>query len=159
MSETSIIGIASTLGTILLVLVMFRAIRPLILSLLVIGVGIMTALAASLWVFGELHVGALLFGVSLIGVAVDYSLQYCSEVFASQPGTPQQRLKRVLVGITLGAATTVIGYLTLCLAPFPGLHQIAIFSAVGLLAAWITVVLWLPFLDRKMTSPRMASPC
>jgi predicted exporter len=149
MSETSVIGVVSTLGTILLIMAVFRAIRPLILSLLVIGVGVMTALAASLLIFGELHVGALLFGISLIGVSVDYSLQYCSEVFSPHSGSPQQRLQRVLVGITLGTATTVIGYMTLYLAPFPGLHQIAAFSAVGLMASWITVVLWLPMLDQK----------
>ncbi len=154
MGETSTIGIASTIGTILLVMIMFRAIRPLIVSLLVIGVGIMTALSISLLIFGELHVGALLFGISLIGVCVDYSLQYCSEVFSPHIGTPQERLKRVLAGITLGTATTVIGYLTLYLAPFPGLHQIALFSAVGLLAAWVTVVLWLPLLDRHTVLSR-----
>ena len=43
----------------------------------------------------------------------------------------------------------MIGYLTLLLAPFPGLRQIAVFSAVGLAASWLTVVLWLPALDRS----------
>ena len=57
------------------------------------------------------------------------------------------RLRHVLPGITLGAATTLIGYVTLMLAPFPGLHQLAVFSAVGLLGSFITIVLWLPFLD------------
>nr|WP_294527571.1 hypothetical protein [uncultured Rhodopila sp.] len=147
-SETTVISIASTLGTLLLVLVVFRALTPLWLTLLAIGNGVLVALAASLWLFGDLHVGALLFGVSLIGVAVDYSLQYCSEIFAPAPPPPAIRLQRVFAGITLGAATTIIGYLTLMLAPFPGLHQIAAFSAVGLFASWATVVLWLPALDR-----------
>jgi predicted exporter/lauroyl/myristoyl acyltransferase len=146
--ETTRIGIASTLGTLLLVLVVFRALTPLWLTLLAIGVGVMTALSVSLWLFGELHVGALLFGVSLIGVAVDYTLQYCSEIFAPNPPPPSRRLRRVLTGITIGTATTIIGYLTLMLAPFPGLHQIAGFSVVGLFASWATVVLWLPALDR-----------
>jgi predicted exporter len=147
MGETSTIGLLSTLGTVLVVVIAFRALAPLGLSLLVIGVGVGTALAASLWAFGELHVGALLFGVSLIGVAVDYSLQYCTEIFAA-PAPPADKLKRVFMGVSIGTATTVIGYLTLFLAPFPGLHQIAAFSAVGLVAAWLTVVLWLPRLDR-----------
>ena len=146
--ETTLIGIASTLGTLLLVLVVFRALTPLWLTFLAIGVGVMTSLSVSLWLFGELHVGALLFGVSLIGVAVDYSLQYCSEIFAPNPPLPNERLRRVLAGITLGTTTTIIGYLTLMLAPFPGLHQIAVFSVVGLFASWATVVLWLPALDR-----------
>ncbi|MEA2756037.1 MAG: hypothetical protein QOJ54_2326 [Aliidongia sp.] len=147
--QTTLISIASTVGTLLLVLVVFRALTPLWLTLLAIGVGVVTALSASLWLFGELHVGALLFGVSLIGVAVDYTLQYCSEIFAPNAPPPPERLKRVLAGITLGTATTIIGYLTLMLAPFPGLHQIAAFSVVGLFASWATVVLWLPALDRS----------
>ena len=149
--ETSTIGIISTIGTILVVLAAYRALTPLWLSLLVIGVGVMTALSASLLVFGELHVGALLFGVSLIGVAVDYSLQYCTETFTPETSS-RRRLRRVLAGITLGTTTTVIGYLTLLLAPFPGLRQVAAFSAIGLVAAWLTVVLWLPWLDRGAPS-------
>lgn len=144
--ETSMIGIASTIGTIAIVLVAFRALAPLWLSLLVIGTGVMTALSGSLFLFGNLHVGALLFGISLIGVAVDYSLQYCTETFTTET-SPRRRLRRVLAGITLGTATTVIGYLTLLLAPLPGLRQVAVFSAIGLIAAWLTVVLWLPRLD------------
>ncbi|OIR10091.1 hypothetical protein GALL_80190 [mine drainage metagenome] len=148
MRETSRIGIASMAGTVLVILLAFRALAPLGLGLLVIGTGVGTALAACLWLFGTLHVGALLFGVSLIGVAVDYALQYCTEIFAAA-APPAARLRRVFAGIGLGAATTIIGYLTLFLAPFPGLHQIAAFSAIGLAAAWLTVVLWLPALDRS----------
>lgn len=150
-NETSLIGAASMIGTILLIILSFRAIRPLVMSLLVIAVGILTALAISLIIFGELHVGALLFGISLIGVCVDYSLQYCSEIFAHPRVTPPKRLKRVFMGITIGTVTTVIGYSSLYLAPFPGLHQIALFSAIGLIASWITVVLWLPLIDHKAT--------
>jgi predicted exporter/predicted LPLAT superfamily acyltransferase len=147
--ESTLISIASTIGTLLLVFVVFRALSPLWLTLLAIGVGVAVALSVCLFLFGELHVGALLFGVSLIGVTVDYSLQYCTEIFAPDPPPPAARLKRVLTGITLGTATTIIGYLTLMLAPFPGLHQIALFSAIGLFASWATVVLWLPALDRS----------
>src|SRR5690606_36258048 len=107
------------------ILLVFRALTPLWLSLLAIGVGIATALSVSLAIFGELHVMALLFGVTLIGIAVDYSLQYFTEVFAPEPATPRERLARVRTGITLGVAAVTIGYLCLLLAPFPGLHQIA----------------------------------
>ncbi|MGH6940194.1 MMPL family transporter [Hypericibacter sp.] len=147
LKETSHLGLASIVGTVLLVLFVFRAVRPLWLTLLAIGVGVLTSLAACLWLFGEIHVMALLFGVSLIGVAVDYSLQYLSEIFAAEGGSPRERLRRVWIGITLATATVAIGYLTMFLAPFPGLHQIAALAAIGLLASWATVVLWLPALD------------
>jgi predicted exporter/predicted LPLAT superfamily acyltransferase len=149
LDESSRIGIVSLLGTVVLVLLAFRSAQALWLTMLAMGVGILVALSASLALFGAPHVGVLLFGVSLIGVVVDYGLQYCTEVFTVPWGPPRERLRRVLAGISIGTATTMIGYLTLLFAPFPGLRQIAVFSAVGLAASWLTVVLWLPALDHS----------
>ena len=151
--ESSLIGAASLIGTMLLILLAFRSAGPLWLNFVAVASGIVSALSASLLLFGELHVSALLFGVSLIGIAVDYGLQYCTEVFAPGEAAPHARLRRVFAGITLGVASVIVGYLTLFLAPFPGLHQIAAFSAIGLFASWLSVVLWLPKLDR-MRPPR-----
>jgi predicted exporter len=146
-AETSAISIVSLMGTVVLVLVVFRALRPLWLTALAIGVGVVCAFAASLWLFGTLHVAALLLGVSLIGISLDYCLQYLSARFDATANTPWRRLYRVLPGISLGIATTLIGYITLLVAPFPGLRQVAVFSAVGLVASFVTVLLWLPALD------------
>lgn len=146
-SETTRLSIVSLVGTVLLILIVFRALRPLWLTLLAISVGVICALAVSLSLFGGLHVAALLFGVSLIGIAIDYCLQYVCARLGADAGPPSERLRQVLPGITLGVVTTLIGYATLMLAPFPGLHQLAVFSAVGLLGSFITVVLWLPLLD------------
>src|SRR5207302_9917053 len=112
----------------------FRAVRPLLLSLLAIAVGILCALAATLAVFGQVHAIALLFGVSLIGISVDYSLQYFCEYFDRDAASGHERLGRVLAGLALGLGTTVIGYMTLHLAPLPGLQQVATFSASALVA-------------------------
>jgi predicted exporter len=146
--EVSVIGMISTFTIVVVIFIVFRALRPLWFSLLTVSVGIMCAFSVCFWLYGTLHIGALLFGVSLIGVTVDYSLHYCSEGLSSHSGDAWTRLRRVLPGITLGLVTTLIGYLTLLLAPFPGLHELAVFSAVGLLASFITVVLWLPWFDR-----------
>ncbi len=147
-SETSTIGIVSLVGTIALVLAVFRAVRPLLLSLLAIAVGILCGLAATLAIFEQLHAIALLFGSSLIGISVDYSLQYFCEYFDKDADSGRERLSRVLAGVALGLGTTLIGYATLLLAPFPGLQQVATFSACGLIASFLTVALWYPPLDR-----------
>ena len=146
-AEASMLATASLVGTILLIVVVFRRVRPLLLNLLVVGIGITVALAGSLIVFGELHVAALLFGTSLIGISVNYGLFYTSSVFDPAGGTPLERLHRVMPGIVLGLLAALLGYGALALAPFPGLRQIAVFSVIGLLAAVITVLLWLPRLD------------
>jgi predicted exporter len=149
LADMSTLGTVSTLGTIAIVLLVFRAVTPLLLTILAIGVGMGAGLSVSLLLFGDLHILAMLLGLSLIGIAVDYSLYYCVEMFAPGNRTPYQRLARVMPGITLGLITTAVGYATFLLAPFPGLRQVAAFSVVGLIASFATVVFWLPLLDRR----------
>lgn len=148
LSESTWLSTLSLGGTVLLILLVFRRVGPLLHNLLALGVGLGVGLSGSLFLFGELHVAALLFGTSLIGVAVDYSLHYSACLFDRTARTPRDRLAHVLPGITLGLLTTLIGYMALLLAPFPGLRQIAVFSILGLVAAFLTVALWLPALDR-----------
>jgi predicted exporter len=149
LADMSALGTLSSLGTVALILLVFRAMTPLLLTLLAIGVGMGAGLSVSLLLFGELHILAMLLGLSLIGIAVDYSLYYCVEIFSPGQRTPRQRLARVMPGITLGLVTTVVGYATFLLAPFPGLRQVAAFSVVGLMASFATVVFWLPLLDHR----------
>jgi predicted exporter len=149
LEEMSTLGLVSGIGTIALVLLVFRALTPLLLSLLAIGVGMGAGLSVSLLLFGDLHILAMLLGLSLIGIAVDYSLYYCVEIFSPGQRTPRERLARVMPGITLGLITTAVGYATFLLAPFPGLRQVAAFSVAGLIASFATVVFWLPLLDRR----------
>ncbi|CAN5922219.1 MMPL family transporter [soil metagenome] len=146
--EMTLLTILEIVGTILLIVGVFRRLSPLLLNLLALGVGIAVAFAGTFLVFGEIHVAALLFGTSLIGVAVDYGLHYCTTAFGTVATSGRQRLSYVLPGITLGLFTTLIGYSALALAPFPGLKQIAVFALIGLLAAFATVTLWFPLLDR-----------
>lgn len=147
MGESARIGLVSLAGTVLLVVLVFRSARPLLLSLAAIGAGLAVALSACLYLFGSLHVAAQMFGAALIGIAVDYALLYFGQIFTPRTD-PAARLAHVLPGIALGAATTIIGYGALALSPFPGLHQVAVFSAIGLAGSFLSVVLWFPLMDR-----------
>jgi predicted exporter len=144
LTEASLLGSISLIGTVALLLVVFRHLLPLVLNVFTLLIGTGAALSATLAVFGEIHIMTLLFGVGLIGVAVDYGLHYSASAF--DPGTysPHERLMHVLPAISLGLLTTLIGYVMLALAPFPGLRQIAFFSTIGLVAAFLTVTLWFP---------------
>ena len=152
MRETSHIGALSLLGSVLLVVLVFRSVGPLLLSVMAIGVGLVMALAVCLALFGSIHVAAQLFGASLIGMAVDYALLYFGQIFTPR-ASPAHRLAHVARGMTLGAVTSVTGYATLALSPFPGLKQVALFSAVGLVGSFLTVILWFPLLDRSPSRP------
>jgi len=146
MTEMTVIGICSLAGIVLLLFFVFRSIFPIYFGLLVIGIGMVTGFTSCLLIWGTIHSTSLLFGLSLIGITIDYCLEYCSKVFSPGPGG--ERINKVFWGILIGTGTTLLGYFALFITPFPGLRQIAVFSLVGVSASCVTVLLWAPFLDR-----------
>ncbi|MBV8634857.1 MAG: MMPL family transporter, partial [Burkholderiaceae bacterium] len=145
--EVSTIGMGSLIGIILLMWVCFRSPRPILLILLSIGVGFLGAFIVCWGLFGRIHLLTLVFGASLIGVAQDYGIYFlCSRMNAEQGVDSFALLKRIMPGLLLTLLTTVIGYMGLALTPFPGLRQMALFSAFGLIFAWLTVAAWFPFM-------------
>lgn len=143
--EISTIGTGSLIGVVLLILLVFRSAWPLFVGALSLGTGTLAALAATQLIFGYVHLFALIFGASLIGVAIDYSMHVFADRFSDGAGwTPAGAVSHLLPGLSLALATSVLGYAALALAPLPGLRQIACFSGVGLIAAWATVILLTP---------------
>lgn len=145
--EIHTIGLGSLVGIVALTLLAFRSIRPRLLVALSMAVGLAVAASVSLLVFGELHLVTLIFGASLLGVAENYGSNYFSARQGLEAHERWAMLKRQIPVVSLAMATTVIGYALLALPPFPGLRQIAVFSAVGLVAAFVTVLWWFPLLD------------
>ncbi len=145
--EIHTIGLGSLIGVVVLTLLAFRSLRPRLLVALSMAVGLAVASSVSLLVFGELHLVTLVFGASLLGVAENYGSNYFSARQGLQASERWAMLTRQIPIVSLAMATTVIGYALLALPPFPGLRQIAVFSAVGLVAAFVTVLWWFPLLD------------
>ncbi|MDW5416443.1 MMPL family transporter [Iodobacter sp. CM08] len=146
--EIHTIGIGSMLGIVLLTVFAFSAIRPRILVTLSIAVGLLAAVSVCSLVFGRLHLITLVFGASLVGVAENYGSNYFSSRQGRAASERWAMLKEQAPVMWLAMLTTAIGYALLALTPFPGLRQIAVFSAVGLLAAFVTVMWWFPLFDK-----------
>jgi predicted exporter len=145
--EVDFIGAGSLAGMLSMLYLVFRSLRPLALGLLSVGFGIGTAVVATVAVHGELHLITLVFGASLTGEAIDYSIQYFAAHLGAGPAwEPMAGLRRIAPGLTIALATSAMGYTALALAPFPALSQIALFALSGLGAAWLTVFLLLPCL-------------
>ena len=136
----------------LLVWLAFRSLRPILLVAVSLVVGVAAGVAVTAWCFGQVHLLTLVFGASLVGVAEDYGIHYFASRQQDQ-SPPRPLMRRLLPALSLALATSVLAYLTLAIAPFPGLRQMAVFSAAGLTAAFLTVVLWFPFLDRQSPRP------
>ena len=148
--EVDIIGAGSLLGIVLLILAVFRSIKPLLLGLLSVGIGLTAATAVTLLVHGEIHLITMVFGASLIGEAIDYSIQYFGAHVAAGSGwNPQTGMQSVRPGLTLALTTSVLGYAALMAFPFPAVSQIALFALVGLVAAFLSVLILLPALLKQ----------
>ncbi|MBF6023358.1 MMPL family transporter [Lysobacter niastensis] len=155
--EVNIIGLGSLAAVLLLVWLAFRSLSPIVLVAMSLLVGIAAALSVTAILFGQVHLLTLVFGASLVGVAEDYGIHW----FAARQGHPRisrrSLLRMLLPGMFLAWLTSALAYLALGLAPFPGLQQMAVFSAVGLGAAFLTVVCWFPWLDRGEPRPSTLS--
>lgn len=143
--EITWVGGGATVGILLLLLLAFRRLRVL-LAFIPVLVGMLFGSVACVALFGHMHVMTLVLGSSLIGVAVDYPLHYLSKSWSLKPWHSWPALRLTLPGLTLSLATSCIGYLALAWTPFPALTQIAVFSAAGLLGAYLSAVCLLPAL-------------
>ncbi|ELM3658745.1 MMPL family transporter [Edwardsiella piscicida] len=149
--DISTLGVATILGVILLIVITFRSLRPLLLCLISIGIGALAGSVVTLLLFGELHLMTLVMSMSIIGISADYTLYYLTErMVHGAENTPWQSLLKVRSALLLALLTTVAAYLIMMLAPFPGIRQMAVFAAVGLSAACLTVLFWHPWLCRGL---------
>jgi predicted exporter len=157
--EVSTVGFGSIVGIIALFYWVFRSARPMVLAGLSIGLGCLAGLAAHIAIFGQIHMLTLVFGASLVGISVDYSLHYFCERFRfTADWSPQSALRQIMPGITLGLATSVIGFVGLFIAPFPGMQGMAVFSSVGLCVAYGSVVICYPKFTQNLPRPGYQKP-
>lgn len=149
--DISTLGVATILGVILLIVAVFRSLRPLLLCLLSIAIGALAGTVATLLLSGELHLMTLVMSMSIIGISADYTLYYLTErMVHGDQHSPWQSLAKVRNALLLALLTTVAAYFIMMLAPFPGIRQMAVFAAAGLSASCLTVIFWHPWLCRGL---------
>jgi predicted exporter len=143
--DIDIIGGVSLIGIILLLLSAYHSLKVLSLGLLSIGVGIVAGLLTAIMVFGRVHLMTLIFGASLLGEAIDYSIQYFSaRLGAGESWNSSKGLKLVQPRLVVALLTSILGYTALTLTPFPVLSQIGVFAISGLIASLLTVFIIFP---------------
>lgn len=144
--------ITAILVSILLLLV-YRSWRVLAISLLPVISGALAGIAAVSMGYGVVFGITLGFGITLIGEAVDYAIYFFTRLSPERP--PDKALENIWPTLRLGVLTTICGFSPMFLADFPGLAQLGLFSAVGLIVA-VLVTRWvLPKLVPRSFSPRM----
>ena len=141
---------SSIAATLLVVSALFwfthRSFRPLGLLVAALGLTLLVTLALGGWLLGTLNVISCGFGAVMLGLVVDYGLVGYQELRA-HPGIGLAELRRaVLPGIAWSAATTAGTFLSLRFAGLPGLGELGLMTALGLLVGGVVMVGW--FLPR-----------
>ena len=69
--DISTLGVATVCCVLLLLVVVYRSVRPLLLCMLSIGIGALAGTVVTLLFFGELHLMTLMMSMSIIGISAD----------------------------------------------------------------------------------------
>jgi len=148
--EISIISTVTLSLILLLFLFVFRSAVPVIISFLAILISLFTAAAASLLIFREIHIITFVFGTTLIGTCVDYSVHFFvhwNGNFALKNGHDVRN--HIIKNITMSFISTQICFIAFFIAPFAILKQFAVFSIAGLLSSYLTFFCIYPHLKIK----------
>ncbi len=130
-------SIAASGLVILLLLWIYRSFGVLLLGILPLLSGVLAGLFAVLVLFGPVHGIVLAFGVTLLGIAIDYPLHLFSHGRRDEPlALTARHLQRPIL---LGALTTAGMFAVFGAGSAPGLGQLACFAGVGILTAALTL--------------------
>jgi predicted exporter len=132
-SETRELTILASLGVILLLWWLFRSLPVLLVAALPLFSGIVVGAAVVIALFGAIHGITLAFGITLIGIAVDYPIHFFAHLQHAQRNN--NSIRHLWSTLLLGVLTTVLGFSSLIFSGFTGLSQLGVFSVAGLTAA------------------------
>jgi predicted exporter len=145
--EISIIATVSMLAVIILLIFIFRSVRPLVYSVGSILISMGVAVLATLAVFHKMHVITLVFGTSLIGSCIDYSLHFFTHWAANKELKSSVEIRNhIFSGLLMAIISTGICFAILLLAPFTILKQMSFFCLTGLISSFLTTIAIYPYI-------------
>lgn len=125
----------SIIGILLLFLFAFRALSPIVITLLSVGFGFAMAMGSQGWLHGELSAITAGFAAVLLGVSVDYAIHLVT-TYASLDGDRSTRAVAALRHVGrpgfIAMMTTVLAIMMLRLSEFDGLHQLSEMAIAGI---------------------------
>ncbi|UCE90429.1 MAG: MMPL family transporter [Pseudomonadota bacterium] len=140
--EAQLLSIAASVVVLIILVTAYRSARILLLGAAPLFTAITAGIAAVGAVFGHIHGITLAFGITLLGVAIDYPIHLFSHLRASYGVL--NSLLRIWPTMRTGVLTSVVGYLAMTTTDFAGLTQLGLFAICGLLAAAATTRWVLP---------------
>jgi predicted exporter len=141
-AEADRIGLVSSVGFVLLLLLAYRSFAVLLLAGLPIASGALAGIAALALGFGAAHGITLAFGFTLLGVAQEYPIRVLSHRRAGEDALTSVRALWPL--LLTAIASAAIAYLAFLASGVAGLQQLAVFTITGLVVAGLATRYLLP---------------
>ncbi|NOQ80776.1 MAG: MMPL family transporter, partial [Gammaproteobacteria bacterium] len=153
--QTKLISTLASLTLMAFLYWFFRSVKIVLLIALPLGLAILTGITTVLLLDGFIHGITIAFGITIIGIAVDYPIHLYSHALFYKDNSKQNSvesdqqpltatMQSIWPMIRLGLITTLIGFSAITLSDFSGLRQLGIFAISGLLTAAITTRFLLP---------------
>jgi len=130
--ESQLLSALSSIAIMLILLLVYHSWRITILAALPLATAMLTGSCVTGLIFGELHGITLAFGITLLGVTIDYPIHLFSHLKKDETAT--NSLRRIWPTLRMGVITTCIGYMVMATTDFRGLNQLGVFTIAGLLA-------------------------
>lgn len=136
------VSFLAAVGISLLLLWRFRS--PLVFAAIIapVALGFAAGAAAIRLAFGSIDAAALGFGVTMLGITVDYPVLLIGHRKRGEP--PAQTIHRIGRAFGLAVGTALLGLSGMLLAGLPGLRELGLFATTGLAVAALTTRFVLP---------------
>jgi uncharacterized protein len=148
---TNAAAIALVAVTVLLIFG-FRGVRHPMLALLTLVIAVCWTAGAATLVIGHLNIISVCFVVILIGLGTDSSIHFISRYLALRqdlhelPDAIRLTAESTGTGITTSAVTTALAFASAMLTGFPGLAELGLISAIGIVMCVMSTFVFLPAL-------------
>ncbi len=151
-AEMALLSGADSLMILILIFLAYRSWYPVMLCALPLASGMLMALAAVSFLFDGIEGITLVFGTTLLGVAMDYPVHLFSHLHAGERVV--QTVRQIWPTIWQGAFASAMGFLAMLTSEFAGLMQLGVFSVTGLMVAALCTRWVLPALLASDWAPR-----
>ncbi len=148
--QVGLLSAIASLGVALLLLLLFRSWAVVLLAALPLLAAVVVGMAAVVVAFGAIHGITLAFGITLLGIAVDYPIHLFSH---ARGRTLEAAAAAIWPTLLLGGITSAIGFSALLLSGFGGLAQLGLFAIAGIGAALAATRWLLPALLPHFATP------
>ena len=99
-------------------------------------------------VFHKMHILTLVFGTSLIGSCIDYSLHFFVHWASNEKlNSGREVREHLLPGLIMAIVSSGLCFAILVFAPFNLLKQMGVFSLFGLISSFLTTIAIFPYIS------------